>query len=302
MTGRHTGAALRARRLAASLVLALALAFGGAVPADAARTTPDALCQEQQQALESVQERIDQHNAEPHVFTVPDQQAQLEEYDAEADQLNTEHEAAKSRLEDCTGAMQKLEDASNGGAGLWAPTPDKINQIQDAANKVDPDRKPGKPDANGYWRVPPNDSARSLYNALRSDNPPPGIGNTPLQGTARPNLGDRDPAYPPGSGATIGPNRSGTGPGVSADHIVPLAEVMNMPGFMKLTPQNMYVVTRAPVNFQWLSTRANYSKSSRSAADITGVDPSWSKGAVALEDSSRQQLQDLIQQLLRSQG
>jgi hypothetical protein len=72
----------------------------------------------------------------------------------------------------------------------------------------------------------------------------------------------------------IGRNASG-GSAVSPDHIVPLAEIVNMPGFTRLSPQNMDVVTRAPVNFPWLSWPANLSKQSRSVAAMTGVDPVW---------------------------
>lgn len=74
-----------------------------------------------------------------------------------------------------------------------------------------------------------------------------------------------------------------------------------MRGFMKLTPKNMYVVSRAPLNFQWLSKSANESKQSRSAAHVSGADPKWIRDQIALENETRKKLQDIIDQLLKSQ-
>jgi hypothetical protein len=88
---------------------------------------------------------------------------------------------------------------------------------------------------------------------------------------------------------------------VSADHVVPLTEIMQMPGFAELTPQNMYAVSRAPLNLQWLSRKANLAKSSRSAAYIRTADPAWQAEQVKLENTVRAQRADIIQKLLAGQ-
>jgi hypothetical protein len=77
--------------------------------------------------------------------------------------------------------------------------------------------------------------------------------------------------------------------------------MMQMPGFMQLTPRNMYAVTRAPFNLQWMSESANKSKSSRSVAGMKRVDPRWRDEQIALEDEVRPQLIAIIQKLLASQ-
>ncbi|WP_406277225.1 hypothetical protein [Embleya sp. NBC_00896] len=302
MTWHQTGKAQRLRRFLASLALTVPLALGGvAGPAVAARSTPDELCAAQKAARESLEAQISQHNAQPHTFTLPNEQAAYAVYNAEADQLNGQRDAVAQQLLDCLLAMQKLADPGNGGAGLYAPSKGVIDELTKAIAGLPADWKaPAGPDSKGYWRVPKTDKARPLFDTLRKDNPPD-VGDVKFQGAARPKVGDVDPAYPAGSQRVIGPSKNGAGPGVSADHIVPLAEIISMPGFTKLTPQNMYAITRAPINFQWLSYAANYSKSSRSAAAITGVDPAWAAQATQLEIQARQDLRDLIQQLLKTQ-
>ena len=55
-------------------------------------------CSAQQQALDSVNAAIAQHNAQPHDFIVPDQQAAADAYNAEAAQLNARGDAAEANL------------------------------------------------------------------------------------------------------------------------------------------------------------------------------------------------------------
>jgi hypothetical protein len=139
-----------------------------------------------------------------------------------------------------------------------------------------------------------------LYSALRAGNPG-NLGNASLQGIPRPQANTPDPAFQSSLGRTIGTNAAGASQ-VSPDHIVPLTELIQMPGFLRLTPQNMYVVASAPRNLQWLSYGANLSKLSRSAAFISGVNARWLANQAILELQTRTRLQDTINTLLRAQG
>jgi hypothetical protein len=83
---------------------------------------------------------------------------------------------------------------------------------------------------------------------------------------------------------------------------VPKVEIMYLPRFTELTPENMWLVLNAPVNLQWLPTVVNAkNKNSRSAADMQGVDPQWQDEQVALQDEKRRELTELIAQLADSQ-
>lgn len=64
----------------------------------------------------------------------------------------------------------------------------------------------------------------------------------------------------------------------------------------------MFRVADAPVNLQWMSWEANLAKGSLSVADMSNVDPLWQAEQVALEDSTYQALENIIAQLLKSQG
>lgn len=89
---------------------------------------------------------------------------------------------------------------------------------------------------------------------------------------------------------------------MSADHIVPKVEIIYLPRFMDLTPENMWLVLNAPLNLQWLPTAVNSkNKNSRSAADMQGVDLDWQREQVDLQDQKRRELTELIAQLADSQ-
>ena len=283
-------------RLLAPLALCVWLA-APAAPADAA---PEDLCSAQVAAAQALEARIEAHNAQPHVFEVPRQAAEAAAYDAEAAELNAEKATTAANLQTCLDAMDALAGAGVGAPQL-KPVPEDVRSALDQAKKGIPDdwKPPAAPAPGRNWRTK-GTPVRPLYDILRRGNPGD-VGNATLQGRPRPLAGTPDPAYPSGSGRAIGTNADGES-AVSPDHIVPLAEIINMPGFTKLSPQNMYVVTRAPVNLQWLSFKANLSKSSRSVAGMSGVDPQWQAEQVELENQIREQLQDIINKLLRSQG
>jgi hypothetical protein len=320
--------------LAAALLTAALLVAGLALPPAASAATtgesparvtagapslPDALptqppppefepppeCQAQHAELLAVGQQIDAHNARPHVFRLPAQAAQLAAYDAEAGQLDSARQTAVTNLEICLqNAVRARALAALAGGGFNGPpvqstAPGNTRQQLDEARRNVPSNwtPPPPPPSGRSWRVDSNSPVRPVYDVLRRRNPGD-IGDVTLRDVPRPRADDSDPAYP---GSTIGRRTSGS-VNVSPDHIVPLAELVQMPGFTLLTPDNMYAVANAPLNLQWLSGRANLAKSSGSAADILGVDPQWQRDQIALEQEVRAQLLNLITFLVYSQG
>lgn len=283
-------------RIFAAILLALVLVAAGS-PATTAQAVDDP-CATQVTALAQVRSQIDAHNAEPHVFTVPEQLAAADAYDAEAANLNAAAASAKTDLATCQATLERLADQGSNSPPLKTRASDQTrNNINKAKSSILPGFKQyAGPDSNGYWRVPPQ--LRALYRALRQNNPGKSFGSPSLQGKPMPLVGEPDPAYP---GQSIVGRGDGTVPAVSPDHIVPLAELINMPGFLDLSADNMYMVSRAPLNFQWLSEEANIDKSSRSVAEMTGVDRVWQGSQGALRNSIKGQLQDIIQQLIAGQ-
>jgi hypothetical protein len=272
------------------------------VPASPAAASPERLCAAQIAAVEAVQARIRVHNAKPHVFQVPRQAAAAAAYGAEAAALDAEQAAAIAQAQACIEAMTALEDAGGSSVGLEPPSATDRARIDEAIQRIPPDWKPLPSPAPGQnWRVPRNSPVRPLFDALRRGNPGD-VGNVRIRGVPRPSIGATDPAYPAGAGRVFaGPNARGQSK-ASPDHIIPLAEIINMPGFIRLNAVNMYAVSRAPLNYQWLSWTSNTSKQSHSVAGMSGVDPSWQAVQVRLENEVRRQLQDLINKLLKSQG
>lgn len=266
------------------------------MPAGPPSTDP---CAAQLQAANDLEGRIDAHNAQPHTFTLPDQQGAYDAYNNEARQLNSEKDAAVANLKACGDAVNRL--LNNGS--VKPPTQDRINKIQDGIDSIPSGFKPPAtaPKQGGVVTVMPE--LKPLWRALRSGNPgtTQSIGNVPFQGKTWPQTGTPNPVYPAGSGQTIPAGRFGN-PAVSADHIVPIAEILYLPGFLKLPPALMYQVVRAPVNLQWLSSLENSIKSSGSAARILGADTQWIQEQGNLQNSLRGQLTDLIQQLLKTLG
>lgn len=278
-----------------SLLVSLLVALSLVAPATQAADDP---CAAQTAALEQIHSRVEAHNGEPHTFLIPEEQAAYNAYNAEADQLNAAQAKAHSELKGCEETLGALADQEQSSAPLKRPTSytrDKLNRIKD---KIAPDFQPYKnPGTAGYWRVPPQ--LRELYDALQSDNPGDNIGSPKFQGQDRPNVGDLDPARPndPIPGLPENPNV----PAVTADHIVPLAELINLPGFTRLSADEMYMLSRAPLNFQWLSRATNFAKSSRDVGFIENLDPAWIEDQQALHDTVRSQLEEIIRKLLASQ-
>lgn len=286
-------------RFLASLLVVVSLTAvslaGIGAPAVQAAPAADDPCAAQTAALEQVQSQINAHNAKPHTFLIPEEQAGYDAYNAEADQLRAARAKARSDLKTCEETLGVLADQGQSSAPLKHPTDytrDKINFLKD---QIPADFQPYKnPGTAGYWRVPPR--LRQLYDVLQSDNPGDNIGSPKFQGLSRPNVGDLDPARPddPIPGLPGNPDA----PSVTADHIVPLAELINLPGFTRLSAEDMYMLSRAPLNFQWLSRATNFAKSSRDVGFIENLDPAWIEEQQALHDTVRSQLEEIIQKLL----
>jgi hypothetical protein len=285
----------------AALIWSVVLVIGSpAISASAGQGSAD--CEAEQGGLSSIQQQIVDHNARPHVFEVPQEEAQADAYSAEATELNAEEESALSALNACAQKAltrtKALEELAGDQPNLQKtePPPGLRQKLEDGKASISPDWQAPPHDPEQPWKVDP--PVRPIYDALRGNNPRP-IGNVTLRGTPRPEVGDPDPAYP---GRTI-PKASGNeDPDVSPDHIVPLAEIVQLPGFTRLSPENMYAVATAPLNLQWLSRTANQSKGSRIIAAMTQADPAWRDSQTNLQNQVRTQLQDIIDRLISSQG
>lgn len=248
-------------------------------------------CSAQQQALDSVNAAIAQHNAQPHDFIVPDQQAAADAYNAEAAQLNARGDAAEANLNGCVRVTTKLAD----GGTLPKPTPSKVDKINAGKSRLPPGYVPPAPpprSPSGGITVAPE--MKPLFDQIREKKKWPD--DMQLQGKAKPAVGDPDPARngTPIPGMASDPSR----PMVVVDHIVPLAQLMYVPGFLKLPADYMYMVANAPLNLQWMSAYGNAAKSSDSVARISGADQQWLKEQLQLEQDTQKKLQDLINQLL----
>ncbi|MGM1062009.1 hypothetical protein [Saccharothrix sp. Mg75] len=293
---------------ARGFLTALLLAVSGVVGVSPGAALAQADCAAEQSALDQVHQQISTHNAKPHVFELPRQAGELAAYDAEAAALNTAQQTAITNLGGCRQrvlqrdqALAELADARPGSPAVPTPRPDTLQRLEQERAKLPPGfTSPVRaPDAKGRWRVDKGTPPRPLYEALREVTPPGNWGaGTTLQGVSRPKVGDRNPALHPRH--TIGANAKGE-PQVSPDHVVPLTEIVHMPGFLQLNARNMYSVVNSPLNLQWMASRTNISKGSKSAGVVTRFDPAWSTAQVALENRIRPRLQDLIARLLASQ-
>jgi hypothetical protein len=289
----------RSTLLAAALLLLTVLFGVVAVPAASADTS-DKVCPDLSSAWDSWSQRADAHNAAPHNFS-PSQQAQFDAYNAEKAQLEAERDALNRRQSACDSAAkaQVPNDPRGPDTKTQAP-PDKRDRLVKAINDIPsgwqpPARIPGR-----RATVPNESPVRPIYDILRAGNPKSarGLGDVFLQGKSRPKPGDADPAY---DGGKI-QGKAGQ-PKVSADHIIPLAELVQMPGFAYLTPDQMYLLANTPMNLQWLSWRANQSKGSGSGADLLPkVTDAWARSQRQLEDSTRDALIDIINKLIAANG
>jgi hypothetical protein len=295
-------------RVTLATAFAACLAVVGSPAVAQVSPPPDAgPCNPQVQALYATSQAIARHNAQPHLFQVPRQQAALAAYNAEAAQLDAAQDGARANLASCLSALESLAGVDLAIPQEFGTTPTPLTRGQlDRARAAVPQgyREPAPPPGT-RWQVPTASPLRPLYDVLRGASPTKQLARSEtvrLQGRTRPRVGDPDPSRPGrvilGTELANGRVRST----VSPDHIVSLAEIVTLPGFARLTPENMLLVANAPANLQWLSWETNMAKSSRSARDLAGIDPAWQQTQSRLEDRVRALLIRTIDQLLRSQG
>jgi len=260
----------------------------------AAHAAPDA-CGPQAAALEVTGQAIDEHNARNPIEAPP---AIAGPYNQEAAALNAKKDAEIAALLSCVAAQKALNPANIATKAL---NDNLRRRIGDASARIPAGWQAPSPLPSHPWNrnvtVPRDSPVRPLYDVFRAETPPTLPAGAKLQGQARPNVGDPIPGAP---GRTIGRDKFGE-PNVAADHIVPLAEILQLPRFAELSPDSMWAVVNAPRNLQWLDRTINLMKGSRSANDMKGLDEQWIAGQTQLQDRLRQMLTDLIAQLADSQ-
>ncbi|MEV0671309.1 hypothetical protein [Mycobacterium sp. NPDC050441] len=288
------------------MLLALALASGllwasaidGSVLPVARSNTFDTVCPDVATQLASWTQRADDHNNRSGSINTYDHAA-VDAYNAEKAQLEAERSALMPRVDACDAAVAGLTPKDPAGLQLANPTAAQRLAIDNARKGIPAGYQPPSVRKGNRETVPKNAPERPLYEALRGDNP----GNVPkdvrLAGKAAPRAGAPDPVYP---GQRIGETKAGDAK-VSPDHIVPLAELIKLPGFLKLTSDQMLILSQLPLNYQWLSWTANTAKNSGSAARmLPKADPNWAGKQIQLQNETRNQLQDIINNLVKANG
>ncbi|MFD0901840.1 hypothetical protein [Actinomadura sediminis] len=304
------------RRVAGLLATApLAALLTVAVPSQAA-AAPDheTLCPGPVAELKAVQQRIRAHNARPNRSTSA---SYVAAYNAEAATLRADQNRAISRLMACERALDRAQ-AKHPRSEFMTPTAETLTKIDRVLKNITTEEKNavqrwnaktyefprygkdghGKNKKGMTKRVdmrPPKlpPSVQNLYSVI-DDNRPKFPPTTYLQGVRAPSIGSPDNAYPASRNVRI--------QGVAMDHIVPLRRLVALPGFLRLTPHNMYVVAHSPVNAQWLSKKSNGSKGSGSAALTGGTTAAWRQQQARIRQEAEEDLKELIKDLLKSQG
>jgi hypothetical protein len=288
-----------AHRRFIAVVLALAIALSTLVAAYAApvASADEAACPAQLAALQGTLAKIDEHNARALPGGVGPPEI-VRPYNREADQLDAERAANLQRLQACATVTNKLQAGGPPTKPLGERALDSLRQAKAQVPAGWTAPRP-LPTLGTRITIPPDSPIKPLWDAVNKQKSPQyPYPDVALQGTPRPASTDIHASQP---WKRIGTNAKG-GPAVSADHIVPKVEIMYLPRFTELTPENMWQVLNAPLNLQWLPTAVNAkNKNSRSAADMQGVDPLWQKRQVELQGDKRRELTELIAQLADTQ-
>ena len=284
---------LRGRVAVAGICLGVVVSgVVAAAPATAAQP-----CDAQYQSFLDIQKQIRSHNAEPRTFTLPAQQAAYDAYNARAAKLNSQIKTTRTNYTNCVAAIKALTDNQD----IPAPDAATITKIKDAAAKIPTGYTPPalqKP-TRSTTTVVVAAELQPLYDALDDGNLQPAAEAT-LQSVSKPTVGDRDAAYSAKSGRTIVKAPDGK-VAVTVDRVVPLARLLSVEGFTKLSAESMYYVSRAPLNLQWLSRNASLSRVSGSVAAVTGADETWFDKQIDLQTGIEQKLVTLIAQLIASE-
>ena len=313
MTSRRrlTGATLVA--LLATLLVALAPpTTAEAVPTPGGSAAPSACVTVSAQVdsldaqAAALEAQIGAHNAQvvdtTNAAAVNAYNARAAELNGQRDALNAQIDALNVSVARCTSQDTQIQSALQSEPGDWTyrPSTAAVDALQQRLDGLDRSNVPlpTEPRRNGTW--PMTGPMAPYYEAVRPAAPPRDrqsvIGNVRLQGRLRPAPGDPDPALP---GRAI--QGTADAPHVSPDHIVPLSEILTLPGFWQLDAQNMLLVLNAPINYQWLSYRANQSKQSRSATGMLNAEPAWIEEQLALREVALQRLQQAIDLMLEQQ-
>lgn len=273
-----------ARRTAAASAAALTvLGFGAAGVAEAEPATGLAsACSAQQAAMAAMGQEVIAHNNKPHLFELPREQAGFDAYNAEKADIDARVTATQNKLDACLLAAVKL----SGGpfARVSAPVPAALTQLVKSGRFGAPNRQDDVEELLDLL-----DEQAQKYDEAWAD--------AQLQGAAQPKPGAADPARP---GQSIGSDANG-GPQVTPDYVVPLSEVLKTSKFMKLDAESMWMVVMTPLNREWVSNQAVIARRSPSAAAVSGTSEQWLKRQRALADTTRGQLEQLIDQLADSQ-
>lgn len=218
-------------------------------------------------------------------------------YNAESNQLDAERNALLPRVNACSAAMKAVTPKDPSSLPVGKPSPTQRLAIDNARKAMPPDYQPRPVRSGNRELVPKSAPERGLYDALRYKNPGEIPKDSRLAGRSAPRPGDPDPAYP---GRKIGEMRNGD-PEVSPDHIVPLAEMIKLPVFLKLTPDQMFILSRVPLNYQWLSSTANMAKNSGNAARLLPeADRNWVGKQIRVQAETRARLQEIINNLVKA--
>ncbi|GAB08722.1 hypothetical protein GOARA_019_00040 [Gordonia araii NBRC 100433] len=267
-----------------------------------------------QQKVAELRGRIATHNAAGSGVNTYDK-SQVDLYNARARQLNSEKEAlnaeisaAKGRMATCNFTAGKLEAYGPPLVALSDATRRRLEAARDRLSKewngYSTQSMPRLPNGNVY--VPSDSPIRELWDIYdREARTPvyPYPSDMLLQGEPKPSPTDINPATGRPFGATkakIGPNR-GTA-AVSPDHIVPKVEVLQMPGFTKLTIDQQWWLMNSPLNLAWLNQTTNRMKGSRDVERMSGIEEEWQRKYKRLQDSIRIQIQEIIDRFIEANG
>ncbi|WP_285034179.1 hypothetical protein [Mycolicibacterium sp. lyk4-40-TYG-92] len=292
------GRDMRIRGLFAVLVLLLSTLLL-ALPSSAIAYADAAACPAQVAALDANQAKIAAHNQllPPSGVAPPEVAGPV---NREADQLNAEKDGLLASLARCEAVVDRLRD--NGPAPK--PLSEKNSQAMARATAAARPRwqnpTPPAKMSDGRVTIPRNHPLRPLWDIVKKlQNPMADYPLVPLQGEQPPKP---DAKHASGYGVGTRVVKGENVPAISPDHIVPKVEILYLPRFLELTPENQWEVLNAPINLQWLPSEVNaQNKNSKSAEDMKGVDSDWQQEQIALQDRKRKELTDLIAQLADSQ-
>ncbi len=289
---------MRVRGLFAVLALLLSMLLL-ALPSSAIAHADAAACPAQVAALDANQAKIAAHNKllPPSGVGPPEVVGPV---NREADQLNAEKDGLLASLARCEAVVDKLRDNGPAPKPLSEKNSQAMARATAAARPKWQNPTPPVKMSDGRVTIPRNHPLRPLWDVIKNL-------VTPMSDYPHVPLQDEQPPMPNAkhaSGYEVGTRvvKGENVPAISPDHIVPKVEILYLPRFLDLTPENQWEVLNAPTNLQWLPSEVNaQNKNSKSAEDMKDVDSDWQQKQIALQDRKRKELTDLIAQLADSQ-